>query len=185
MEDLKEKKSSQTTASGIYICYRNKNIYFYLLVLDTRYGSHVCTNVEGLSRSRDLQNGEVNLLVGNGAKVATLAIGTYELILPSGLLLVLNDCFYVLALSRIIISTSCLDNEGFSFIIENNKCSIHNKDMFYANTDLHDGLYVLNVKHESGSVYNINTKKLKFNDFNMTYPWHYRLGHINEKSISR
>ena len=57
--------------------------------------------------------------------------------------------------------------------------------MFYANADLHDGLYVLNLKHESGSVYNINTKKLKSNDLNMTYLWHCRLGHINEKRISK
>ena len=141
--------------------------------------------MEGLSRSRDLQNGEVNLLVGNGAKVATLAVGIYELILLNRLLLVLNNCFYVPALSRNIFSASCLDNEGFSFIIGNNKCSIHNKDMFYANTDLHDGLYVLNLKHESRSVYNINTKKLKSNDLSMTYLWHCHLHHINDKCISR
>ena len=96
--------------------------------------------MEGLSRSRDLQNGEVNLLVGNGAKVATLAVGIYELILLNRLLLVLNNCFYVPALSRNIIFISCLDIEGFSFIIKNNKCSIYNKNMFYANADLHDGL---------------------------------------------
>ena len=57
--------------------------------------------------------------------------------------------------------------------------------MFDANVDLHDGLYVLNLKHESGFVYNINAKKLKSNDLNMTYLWHCRFGHINDKRISR
>ena len=57
--------------------------------------------------------------------------------------------------------------------------------MFYANADLHDGLYVLNLKPDNGSIYNIYTKKLKSNDSNMTYLWHCLLGHINEKRISK
>ncbi|KAI5419605.1 hypothetical protein KIW84_043680 [Lathyrus oleraceus] len=44
---------------------------------DTGCGSHICTNVQGLKRSRDLAKGEVDLRVGNGAKVAALAVGTY------------------------------------------------------------------------------------------------------------
>ena len=45
---------------------------------------HICTNVQGLKRSRDLEKGEVDLRVGNGANVAALAVGTYVLTLPSG-----------------------------------------------------------------------------------------------------
>ena len=30
-----------------------------------------------------------------------------------------------------------------------------------------------------------NTKRLKTNDLNQTYLWHYRLGHISEKRISK
>ena len=41
--------------------------------------------------------------------------------------------------------------------------------MLYANANLHDGLYVLNLKPDNGTIYNINTKKLKSNDLNMTY----------------
>ena len=57
--------------------------------------------------------------------------------------------------------------------------------MYYANVDLHDGLYVLNLKPDNGSIYNINTKRLKSNDLKMTYLWHCRLGHINERCISK
>ena len=32
---------------------------------------------------------------------------------------------------------------------------------------------------------NITTKKFKSNDLNSTYLWHCRLGHINEKRISK
>ena len=47
--------------------------------------------LQGLKKSRDLHRDEVNLRVGNGAKVATLAVGSYCLSLPSGLLLNLNN----------------------------------------------------------------------------------------------
>ena len=92
--------------------------------------------MQGLKWSRQLKKGEVDLRVGNGAKVVALAVGSYELTLPSGLLLVLNNCYYVPIMCWNIISVSCLDNDGFSFIIKNNNCSIFHKDMFYANAYL-------------------------------------------------
>ena len=67
-------------------------------VLDTGCGSHICVNVQGLIRSRALTKGEVDLRVGNGARVAALAVGTYTLVLPSGLNLELNNCYYVPAM---------------------------------------------------------------------------------------
>ena len=64
-------------------------------VLDTGCGSHICINVQELRRSRTLTKGEVDLRVGNGAKVAALAVGTYHLSLPTGLILELENYFYV------------------------------------------------------------------------------------------
>ena len=76
-------------------------------VLDNGCGSHICTNVQGLKRSRDLAKDEVDLRVGNGAKVVALAVGTYVLTLPSGLLIQLENCYYVPAISRNIIFVTC------------------------------------------------------------------------------
>ena len=79
-----------------------------------------------------------------------------------------------------------MDNDGFSFIIKNNNFSIFHKDMFYANDYLQDDLYVMNLQKSNNShAYNITTKKFKSNDLNSTYLWHCRLGHINEKRISK
>jgi hypothetical protein len=50
-----------------------------------------------------LAKGEVDLRVGNGAKAAALVVGTYVLTLPSGLLLNLEKCYYIPAISRNII----------------------------------------------------------------------------------
>ncbi|KAG8661357.1 hypothetical protein MANES_01G000217v8 [Manihot esculenta] len=123
LDEFKKKKSSETTASGIYVIDINLSISTSW-VLDTGCGSHICTNVKGLKRSRKLKKGDVDLRVGNEARVAAIAVGTYELVLPNGFLLVLNNCLYIPTLSRNIISVSVLDDEGFSFLIKNKKCSI-------------------------------------------------------------
>ena len=128
----------------------------------------------------------MDLRVGNKARVAAIAVGTYELVLPNGLLLVLNNCYYVPALSSNIISISYLDKEGFSSIIGNGRCSLYLNDMLYAYGDLQHGHYILNIEHPiKEDLYNINTKRVKINDLNPTYLWHYRLGHINKKRISK
>ena len=48
--------------------------------------------MQGLRSSKTLVKGEVDLRIGNGARVATLVVGTYDLTLPSGLVLELNNC---------------------------------------------------------------------------------------------
>ena len=59
-------------------------------------------------------------------------------------------------------------------------------NIFYGYTLSTSGLYVLNVEDTSEkSIYNTESKKIKSNDLNNTYLWHCRLGHINEKRISK
>lgn len=149
-------------------------------VLDTGCGTHIYSNVQGLKESRSLAKGEVDLRVGNGARVAALAVGTYSLSLPSGLVLSLNNCFCVPSITKNIISVSVLDREGYSFEIKNSVCSIFLKDMFIVKAHLINGLYVLDLDKP---VYNINTKRAKLDDQNKTFLWHCRLGHINIKRI--
>ena len=69
--------------------------------------------------------------VRNGSKVNVIAIGTLPLHLPSGLVLNLNHCFLVPALSMKTVSGSRLMQDGYSFKFENNGCSIYMRDMFY------------------------------------------------------
>ena len=185
LEDLKKKKSSETTSSGIYVIEINLSTSTSW-VLDTGCGSHICTNVQGLKKSRQLKKGEVDLRVGNGARVVALAVGTYQLVLPNGLLLELNNCFYVPAMSRNIISVSSLDDEGFSFIIRNKRCSIYYDDLLYSIADSYASLYIQKLDTPTnGDIYNISSKKIKPNDLNPTYLWHCHLGHINKKRISK
>ena len=58
---------------------------------------------------RRLVRGELDLQVGNGARVAAMAVVTYNLSVPSGMQLDLIECFYVSCLTRNIVSVSCVD----------------------------------------------------------------------------
>ena len=87
---------------------------------------------------------------------------------------------------RNIISVYCLDKKGFKFIIRNNKCFIYHDKFFYGYAPQNHGLYVLDIEDANKKpIYSIETKKFKSNDLNPTYLWHYHLGHINEKCISK
>ncbi|KAK8554175.1 hypothetical protein V6N12_031146 [Hibiscus sabdariffa] len=181
LEDVKKAKAVGASVSGIYVIDVHVSTSSSW-VLDTGCGSHICTSVQGLHTRRNLAKGDVDLRVGNGERVAALAVGTYVLSLPSGLILNLENCYFVPSLTKNIISVSCLDKIGFEIIIKNNSCSFFYDNLFYGSAQLINGLYILN---QENMIFNINTKKLKTNDSNQTYLWHCRLGHISERRISK
>ncbi|KAK8681085.1 hypothetical protein V6N13_053492 [Hibiscus sabdariffa] len=181
LEDVKKAKAVGASVSGIYVIDVNMSTS-PSWVLDTGCGSYICTFVHGLHTRRSLAKGDVDLRVGNGARVAALAVGTYVLSLPSGLILNLENCYFVPSLTKNIIYVSCLDKIGFEIIIKNNSCSFFYDNLFYGSAQLINGLYILN---QENMIFNINTRRLKTNDSNQTYLWHCRLGHISKRRISK
>ena len=83
--------------------------------------------------------------VRNGSKVDVIAVDTLPLHLPSGLVLDLNNCYLVPAVSMNIISGSFLLRDGYSFKLENNACSIYMNNIFYGHAILKRGLFLLNL----------------------------------------
>jgi hypothetical protein len=119
---------------------------------------HTCKSLQGLSLTRKFTKDELDVRVGNGAKVAAIAVGTFHLPLPSRLVLELNNYYCIPDLCKNIISSSCLEEiDGYEIIIKNKRCSIYYNDIFYAYCPLVNGLYVLDLDNKS--VCNINTKK--------------------------
>ena len=60
-----------------------------------------------------------------------------------GLVLDLNNCYLVPALSMNIISRSCLMQDSYSF--KSHGCSIYMINIFYGHAPLKSGLFVLNL----------------------------------------
>jgi hypothetical protein len=113
------------------------------------------------------------------------SVGTLSLVLPSGLVLNLNKCYYVLALSMNIISGSCLLQDDYSFKSENNGCAIYMNNIFYGHAPVVNGLFLLNLKSNETHIHNIEAKRCKVDSDNPTYLWHCRLGHIVVKRMKK
>ena len=122
--------------------------------------------------------------VGNGCQIKVLAVGTKHLSLPSGLVLVLNNCYYVPALSVNIVSGSCLKRDHYSFKSDTIGCSIYKDEMFYVHAPELHGLFVLDLDGDVCHVNNIEAKRLK-NDEDHMKMWHCRLGHIGIKRMEK
>ena len=83
-------------------------------------GTHICNTLQGLRGARKLAYGERYLYVGNDIRAAVKAIGTFDLVLPSGLILVLNNCHYAPSIVRGVVSVSLLLDNGFVHTFINN-----------------------------------------------------------------
>src|SRR5215203_3652981 len=153
-------------------------------VFDTGSIAHICNSKQELRNRRSLARDEVTMRVGNGSKVDVIAVGTLPLHLPSGLVLNLNNCYLVPALSMNIISGSCFMQDGYSFKSENNGCSIFMNNIFYGHAPEKNGLFLLSLDSSDTHVHNIDAKRIKLND-NSTYMWHCRLGHIGVKRMKK
>ena len=134
-----------------------------------------------LKKSKRLNKDKVNLKVGNGVKVVALAGGTYYFTLSSGLILQLNNCYFVSIHYRNIISISYLALNEFIFIIKGKCWSFFYKNSdFYASEDYINSLYILDFEIP---LFNINFKKNRLDNKYPSYLWHYRLDRINETRI--
>src|SRR3954462_2695112 len=84
-----------------------------------------------------------------------------------------------------IISGSCLLQDGYSFMSENNGCSFYLNNIFYDHAPEKNGLFLLNLNSSSTHIHNVNAKRIKLNDDIVAYLWHCRLGHIGVKCMKK
>nr|GEV77715.1 hypothetical protein [Tanacetum cinerariifolium] len=126
-----------------------------------------------------LNKGALDLYVGNGNGAVVEAIWSFDLILPSAMILVLDNCHFSHSITRGVISLSCLwDNDAISVSKDN---------VFYFIAIPRDVIFEIDMhNHVSNerSIYTCSNKKSKHN-LDYTFLWHYRLSHINKKRIAK
>ncbi|GJR86954.1 retrotransposon protein, putative, ty1-copia subclass [Tanacetum coccineum] len=103
-ELLKKKKQvGSASSSGIFIIelfvFPNKS-----WVYDTGCGTHICITKQGFREARKLKQGALYLYVGNGVRAQVEAIGSYDLVLPNGLVICLDNCHYAPSITRGVVS---------------------------------------------------------------------------------
>jgi hypothetical protein len=132
LEEQKKKKGNETFASGINVIEINIAISSSdSWIFDSGSMIHTCKSLQGLSQTRRFAKSELDVCVSNGAKVVAIAVDTFHPPLPSRLVLKLNNCYFIPALCKNIISSSCLEEvDGYEIIIKNKHCSIYYNDIF-------------------------------------------------------
>nr|GEY60054.1 retrotransposon protein, putative, Ty1-copia subclass [Tanacetum cinerariifolium] len=124
--------------------------------------------------------------MGCGTHISIEAIGSFDLILPSGLIIVLENCLFALTVTRGVVSISRLVKNGYSHTFAN--YGIFSKDnVFYFNAIQHDGIYEIDMHNlylNVSSTFNVSNKRVKYSldSFDL---WHCRLGHINKKCMDK
>nr|GEW79721.1 retrotransposon protein, putative, Ty1-copia subclass [Tanacetum cinerariifolium] len=119
---------------------------------------------------------------------AVEAIGSFDLILHSGMILVLDNCHFSPSITRGVILLSYLWDNGFRHKFMDNGAILVSKDnMFYFNAFPRDGIFKIDMHNHISierSIYTSSKKKSKHN-LDSTFLWHCRLGHINKKRIEK
>ncbi|GJZ78686.1 zinc finger, CCHC-type containing protein, partial [Tanacetum coccineum] len=159
--------------------YRRRNYPSYHAALKKRKNAN-----EGLRRSRKLKHEPLSMYMGNGMRAAVEAIESFDLILPIGLIIVLNNCHFVPTVTRGVVSISCLVKNGYIHTFTNYGISI-SKDNVFFNAIPRDGIYKIDMHNlylNISSNYNVSNKRAK-HGLDSYYLWHYCLGHINKKRI--
>nr|GEV59383.1 hypothetical protein [Tanacetum cinerariifolium] len=99
---------------------------------DTGCSTYICITTQGLRGNKKLKPGALSPYMGDGHHAAVEAIGSYHLELPSGLVIVLNNCHYAPSITRGVISVSRWFDDGFiNRFDDNNVISVSKNNLVY------------------------------------------------------
>ena len=88
-------------------------------IIDSGSTNHICSSLQMLSSSRELDDGECSMVVGNGADVSAVVVGAVRLELGNKFI-VLNNVYCIPGFRRNLISISKLYEQLFTVSIYNN-----------------------------------------------------------------
>jgi hypothetical protein len=159
-----------------FFTYYSLNIWW----IDSSATVHVMNSSQGFLGTRTTR-GERNLKVANGREARVEAVGSLPLVLHGGFTLHLNNVLYVPLLQRNLIYVSLLEDDGYEYLFENNKCTIIFNDKVVGLAPKQGMLYMLSLNDfPMMNVCDITNKRKKSASDNETPSklWHCHLGHI-------
>ncbi|GJY12404.1 retrotransposon protein, putative, ty1-copia subclass [Tanacetum coccineum] len=132
-ELLKKKKQvGSASSSGIFtielFAFPNKS-----WVYDTGCPTYICITKQGFREARKLKQGALYLYVGNGVRAQVEDIGSYDLVLPNGHVICLDNCHYAPSITRGVVSVHCLVENGLVQCFTNFRISVSKNNVHYFN----------------------------------------------------
>ncbi|GJZ71373.1 retrotransposon protein, putative, ty1-copia subclass [Tanacetum coccineum] len=99
----------------------------------------------GLKGSTRLKHGALSLYMGNGMRAAVEAIRSFDLILPIGLIIILENYHFAPTVTRGVVSISRLVKNGYIYTFTNYGISVSKDNVFYFNAIPRDGIYEIDM----------------------------------------
>ncbi|GJZ46684.1 retrotransposon protein, putative, ty1-copia subclass [Tanacetum coccineum] len=97
------------------------------------------------SEARKLKQGALYLYVGNGVRAQVEAIGSYDLVLPTGLVICLDNCHYAPSITRGVVSVHRLVENRFVQCFTDFGISVSNNNVHYFNAIPSNGIYEIDL----------------------------------------
>nr|GEZ09738.1 tubulin gamma-1 chain-like [Tanacetum cinerariifolium] len=143
---------------------------------------------EGFRGAKKLKRGSLYLYVGNGMRAEVEVIGRFDLHLPNGLIIVLDNCHYAPTITRGVVSVFRLVNKVFSHCFTDYGLSVSMNNIIYFNAITVNDVYEIDMRDSTlpivNSMYSVSNKKAK-SSLDSSYLWHCRLAHIDKKRITK
>nr|GEU49807.1 hypothetical protein [Tanacetum cinerariifolium] len=155
------------------------------LFATTIWRTHICNTSQGIRRSRKLKTWSFKSVHDNEMHAAIEAIRSFNLILPSGLIIVLDNCHFAPTVTRGIVSVSCLVKNNYIYTFTNYGIFVSKDNVFYFSAIPCDDIYEIDMHNLYPNVsfnFNISNKRIK-HGLDSYYLWHCHLGHIKKKCI--
>jgi hypothetical protein len=142
--------------------------------IDSGATVHISNSLQVFSSIRTIREGEQSLRVADGNEVKVKGIRSFDLELPGGFHLHLQDVLYVPSLKRNLISISRLDKSEHICEFGNSKCNIKFRNISVGFGHLQGDLYLLSLDNDY-SMMNVcdATNKRKRDNETSSKLWHY------------
>ncbi|GJW58311.1 hypothetical protein Tco_0105042 [Tanacetum coccineum] len=114
-------------------------------VYDTGCGTNICNTLQGLRENRKLKLGALSQYVGNEMRVAVETIRSFDLVFPSGLIIVLDNYHYAPTITKGVVTISHLVNNGYIYTFTNYGISVLKDNVFYFTAIPRDGIYEIDM----------------------------------------
>ncbi|GKE62256.1 retrotransposon protein, putative, ty1-copia subclass, partial [Tanacetum coccineum] len=122
---------------------------------------------------------------GNGMRTSLEAIKSFDLILPNGLIIVLDSCYFAPTVTTGVVLISRLVKNDYIDTFTNYGIFVSKDNVFYFNAIPCDDIYEIDMHNlylNVSSNYNVSNKRAK-NRLDSYYLWHCYLRHINKKRM--
>nr|KAJ0213750.1 hypothetical protein LSAT_V11C400160130 [Lactuca sativa] len=157
--------------------------------IDSGATTHISVSMQGCLNYRKPNDVERYIYVGDGKQVEVKAIGTFRLLLDTGVYLDFQDTCIIPSFRRNLVSVSKLDKSGYYCSFGNGEFSLSLNSNIIGTGSLTycDKLYMLDIVTSYNETLHVDSRgtKRKLNNENSATLWHKRLGHISKMRIDR